>query len=70
MLLLCKTQFSSVRNDFLNCGVAPLNLYANSDMKILRRQTTDAKFQTVDGIEIGVVEIKPFNTHSEKIEED
>ncbi|RCH99078.1 hypothetical protein CU097_009859 [Rhizopus azygosporus] len=37
----------------------PLNLY-----------TTDAKFTTIDGIEIGVVEIKPFNTPFEIVEED
>lgn len=39
-------------------------------MKIQRRQTTDAKFATIDGIEIGVVEIKPFNTPLEALEED
>ncbi|CEG68854.1 hypothetical protein RMATCC62417_05028 [Rhizopus microsporus] len=48
----------------------PLNLYVNSNMKIQRRQTTDAKFTTIDGIEIGVVEIKPFNTPFEIVEED
>jgi hypothetical protein len=39
-------------------------------MKIQRRQTTDAKFATIDGIEIGVVEIKPFKTPLEALEED
>lgn len=39
-------------------------------MKIQRRQTTDAKFATIDGIEIGVVEIKPFKTLFETLEED
>ncbi|OBZ81352.1 hypothetical protein A0J61_10599 [Choanephora cucurbitarum] len=48
----------------------PLNLYKNSNMKIQRRQTTDAKFATIDGIEIGVVEIKPFKTPFEMLEED
>ncbi|GAA5816817.1 hypothetical protein MFLAVUS_010351 [Mucor flavus] len=48
----------------------PLDLYKNSNMKIQRRQTTDAKFATIDGIEIGVVEIKPFNTPLEALEED
>ncbi|KAI8982360.1 hypothetical protein BDF20DRAFT_938360 [Mycotypha africana] len=48
----------------------PLDLYKNSNMKIQKRQTPDAKFKTIDGIEIGVVEIKPFNTPTEKIEED
>lgn len=37
-------------------------------MKIQRRQTT--KFKTTNGMEIGVVEIKPFNTPTEKVEED
>ncbi|KAI7867049.1 hypothetical protein BDF14DRAFT_1727253 [Spinellus fusiger] len=48
----------------------PLNIYTNSNMKIQKRQTTDAKFKTIDGMEIGVVEIKPFNTPTEKVEED
>lgn len=39
-------------------------------MKTQRRQTTDAKFTTIDGIEIGVVEIKPFNIPFELLEED
>ncbi|CAO3702666.1 unnamed protein product [Rhizopus stolonifer] len=39
-------------------------------MKIQRRQTADAKFKAIDGMEIGIVEIKPFNTPSEKVEED
>lgn len=39
-------------------------------MKIQRRQTTDAKFATIDGIEIGVVEIKSFKTPFETLEED
>lgn len=47
-----------------------MDLYKNSNMKIQRRQTTDAKFATIDGIEIGVVEIKPFNTPLEALEED
>jgi hypothetical protein len=47
-----------------------LNLYINSNTKIQRRQTTDAKFTTIDGIEIGVIEVKPFNTPSEIVEED
>lgn len=37
-------------------------------MKLQRRQTTDAKFKTIDGMEIGVVENKPFNIPSEKVE--
>jgi hypothetical protein len=39
-------------------------------MQIQRRQTADIKFKTIDGMEIGVVEIKPFNTPAEKVEED
>ncbi|KAI8063418.1 uncharacterized protein B0P05DRAFT_581120 [Gilbertella persicaria] len=49
---------------------APLNLYTNSNMKIQKRQTTDAKFTAIDGTEIGVVEIKPFNTPSKTVDED
>ncbi|KAI7867031.1 hypothetical protein BDF14DRAFT_1968521 [Spinellus fusiger] len=63
-------QFSSVRNDFKKYRDTPLNIYTNSNMKIQKRQTTDAKFKTIDGMEIGVVEIKPFNTPTEKVEED
>ncbi|KAI9245765.1 hypothetical protein BY458DRAFT_536990 [Sporodiniella umbellata] len=48
----------------------PLSIYKNSNMKIQRRQTPDAKFTTLDGIEIGVVEIKPFNTAFEALEDD
>lgn len=48
----------------------PLNIYTNSNMKIQRRQTTDVKFTTIDCIEIGVVEIKPFNIPFELLEED
>ncbi|KAI8345273.1 hypothetical protein EDC96DRAFT_567863 [Choanephora cucurbitarum] len=48
----------------------PLNLYRNSNMKIQRRQTTDAKFATIGGIENGVMEIKPFKTPFEMLEED
>lgn len=39
-------------------------------MNIQRRQTPDAKFTIIDGTEIGVVEIKPFNTPFEALEED
>lgn len=38
-------------------------------MKIQRRQTPNAKFTTIDGVEIGVVEIKPFNSPFEILEE-
>ncbi|KAI9362368.1 hypothetical protein BD770DRAFT_467000 [Pilaira anomala] len=48
----------------------PLDLYRNSNMKIQRKKTTDAKFATIDSIEIGVVEIKPFKTLLEALEED
>lgn len=54
----------------LSCRDALLNIYTKSNMKIQRRQTTDAKFTSIDGIEIGVIEIKPFNTPSEVVEED
>ncbi|KAG2196548.1 hypothetical protein INT47_010387 [Mucor saturninus] len=31
----------------------PLNIYSNSNMKLQRRQTTDANFTAIDGMEIG-----------------
>jgi hypothetical protein len=39
-------------------------------MNVQIRQTTDAKFKTIYGMEIGILEIKPFNTPIENIEED
>lgn len=39
-------------------------------MKLQKRQTPDAKVTSLIGFEIGVVEIKPFNTPFEKLEED
>ncbi|KAI7888966.1 uncharacterized protein EV154DRAFT_539090 [Mucor mucedo] len=48
----------------------PLNICSNSSMKLQRRQTTDANFTTIDGMEIGIIEIKPFHTPFEMLEED
>lgn len=47
-----------------------MDLYTKSNMKIQIRQTTVAKFTTIDGMGIGVLEIKSFNTPIEKLKED
>jgi hypothetical protein len=39
-------------------------------MVIQKRQTPDIRFTTLDGLEIGLGEIKPFNTPMEDIETD
>lgn len=39
-------------------------------MAIQRRQTTDAEIKSVDGMDIGLIEVKPFNTPLKQIEED
>ncbi|KAI9355476.1 hypothetical protein BD770DRAFT_444582 [Pilaira anomala] len=50
---------------------APLDIYLNSDMVFQRRQTTDAKIKSIDGMEVGLIEAKkPFNTPTKQIEVD
>ncbi|KAI9362409.1 hypothetical protein BD770DRAFT_408206 [Pilaira anomala] len=49
---------------------AQLDCYNCSDMSILRRQTPDAKFVEIGGVEIGAVEVKPFNTSTVDIDND
>ncbi|KAI9356465.1 hypothetical protein BD770DRAFT_390283 [Pilaira anomala] len=39
-------------------------------MSILHRQTPDAKFVEIGGVEIGTVEVKPFNTSTVDIDND
>ncbi|KAI8643464.1 hypothetical protein BD408DRAFT_364973 [Parasitella parasitica] len=48
----------------------PLKLYENSDMSLLRRETPDIVFKTLDGNELGIAEIKPFNARVTDVEND
>lgn len=48
----------------------PFDFYDSSDMSIQHRQTSDAKFVEIGGLEIGGVEIKPFYTAATDIDND
>lgn len=59
---------SCIKNLVIVAGIddffraVPFDFYNSLDMGIQHRQTSDAKFVELDGLEIGAVEIKPFNT--------
>jgi hypothetical protein len=46
----------------------PFDFYNRSNMSIQHRQTSDAKFVEIGGLEIGAEEIKPFNTEAADID--
>ncbi|KAG1138056.1 hypothetical protein G6F37_010799 [Rhizopus arrhizus] len=48
----------------------PFDFYDCSNMSIQRRQTSDAKFVEIGGLEIGAVEIKSFHTAAVDIDND